>query len=557
MLKNTIHALQWPNNSFNELLITHCRNTLKVNWVGFEDTQSHIHHYKVCVKSITDQNICGINETKLIYRGDSIVISDLDLKHTVPHIARVEVCNNVNLCVNRSSKHFAIDDTAPVIDIPAHVITYASLKPDTQFDNSYFSVSWGMHDQESPMYQYTVSLVSHDDGAIPVDNLIVGNVNSTTVPLPDNHLLNDGTLYTAKIVGCNSAYLCTMSETDEFLVDSSPPTLGGFVQPMKWERKKSGNGTLIHLSWQGFGDPHSEVAFYYITVSSSYSGSDLSGRIITVLHNSSLEIQTTFLNIAGNVVNGTTLYLSIWAENGVGLKTDVKKSSVIAFKTKHNKGDLIVEMHSCETFYCTQDCTCAVVNAKCGISFGCVNSSDSAAVVSVFDGLFGHDIMYTPSQTCLPGYWMSDYNASDVLRYEWSVGMYGQSPGAGVLSEKVWFDVDMHDCALYCLPSGSIPLEQGQTYAFYTRVWHNENEYTVYQSDGVTIDFTPPAIGKGRHVKDTDAGFEDDIDFTQRIQGFFAEWENVFTDVESGIVRYEVTVGHTPGGKYLIVLTVK
>ena len=196
-----------------------------------------------------------------------------------------------------------------------------------------------------------------------------------------------------------------------------------------------------------------------------------------------------------------------------------------------------------------------MVNQQCindGTPEPCIeiNVTDSDNTVSVFDGLYNTSLLFTPSSTCLPGYWVSSFSKEDVFRYEWSVSMLGYDAGFGIfdmIEDKIWFDVEMYDRAVFCQASNST-LSEGEFYHYHTRAWHGANTYSVYKSQGVLIDTSPPAVGMGRHIRDTDSGFEREIDFTSRLHGIFADWENVFSDVQSGIQRFLVAVGTSPGG---------
>ena len=136
--------------------------------------------------------------------------------------------------------------------------------------------------------------------------------------------------------------------------------------------------------------------------------------------------------------------------------------------------------------------TCAVVNQKCVTNVPpppCrkINSTDSTNHVAVFDGVFDPDVSLIASSVCLPGFWISNYSSVPDIRYEWSVGMKGHDPGFGIFDpiiDKMWFDVEVYDRGVYCLPSTASPLLNGEYYSFYSRVWHGFSNYTTYQSNG-------------------------------------------------------------------------
>ena len=299
-----------------------------MQWIGFFDEESAIHHYTVCVTSmVAPGQSCDIHSGTNIYTGNDVTLTNLNLKPLEKYFVQVTACNNVNLCSKGTSKPFTIDISPPVVTSNISLTTYSSLKPNTQFDRSYISFSWKMEDAESPMFQYIISLDSHHDGEIPVSDLKLGDITSTTIAL-SNHL-KDGSLYYAEIIGCNAALLCTVSKSEGILVDSSIPLLGAFVDPMYWANTPA--GANLDLAWNYFTDPHSGVAKYHIMISSAYNGFDLSNGIITVSHNYTSTTQRLVVFLPGYKLEANSrVYLSIWAENGVGLTSDAAKASVFS-----------------------------------------------------------------------------------------------------------------------------------------------------------------------------------------------------------------------------------
>ena len=530
------------------------RSAVRIHWLGFEDEQSGIHHYTVCLS--TGNGHCNVYVKEGIY-GNEAILSNISLIDGETYTAQVTACNKVHLCSAGISQPFTIDITPPEVVTNIHLTSTNSLAPNTQFDGSYVSFAWKMTDDKIPLTLYTLSLTSHHDGEIPLNNLVLGDITSTTIALPQSDRLRDGYRYSGKVIGCNAAHLCTVSETNSFLVDSSPPLLGGFVEPMKWSSNAS--GTTLDIAWEGFSDPHSNVKKYYITVSSGYNGFDLSNGVFEVKHDKLAYTQRSSLLLQDiKLEMNSKIYLSIWAENNVGLASDAGKVSVLVLRHGKDFGRLEIEKHGCEVHYCNNDCTCAVVNQKCtpsDISEPCVelNATDTDALL-VYDGIYDSPTVLTPSTACLPGFWISNYSSPEVTRYEWSVSMFGQEAGEGIfdiINEKIWFDIEMYDRAVFCLPNDQ-SLIQAQRYIYHVRAWHDQNSYTIYKSPGVLIDSTPPVINLGSLVKDTDPDFSGEIDFTDRSRGIYAEWRDVFSDAECGIVQYYVAVGVTSGGKYTI-----
>ena len=519
-------------------------------WEGFFDNESGIHKYSVCLSTLT-KGSCDVHSHENIYSGNDIVLFDLNLKPYTEYFVTVVACNNVNLCSESSSRPFVIDNSPPNSLTNVTLTTYSSLKPNTQFDNTYISIAWEMEDLESPMYEYIISMKSHHDGEIPIFDLRLGDIKSTTIPLRSDNYLKDGSIYFVEVLGCNSAFLCTLSSSNGILVDSSRPVLGGFVSPMFW--KNSASGVALDLAWKGFADPHSGILQYHIMISTAYNGYDLSNGVITVSHNASIDTQRKYVFLPGHSLEEYSIvYLSIWAENGVGLKSDAAKASVTSVALSADSGLFEIEKHSCEIHYCTGDCTCAVVNQKCVMDSPieeCTHLNETDNNINVYDGLYNTVVQYTPSSHCLAGYWINNVT-EDLFRYEWSVSMLGYDAGIGILDiheDKIWFDVELYDRSVFC-HTGNSTFSEGMIYNYHTRVWYGPNTYSIHKSSGVMIDISPPSVGMGRHIKDTDADSKEEIDYTSRLYGIYSDWENVFSDQQSGIDRFHVAVGTESGG---------
>lgn len=134
------------------------------------------------------------------------------------------------------------------------------------------------------------------------------------------------------------------------------------------------------------------------------------------------------------------IYITIWAENGVGLLTNAAKISlfvlpqdkgeiysnhnqkVLQKEQQHKSGILKIEKHSCDVEYCNYDCTCAIVDGYCvpdGVRHSCTernNTSELYSGVDVLDGLYGQSHVITASSVCLTGYWVSHFMPEELTR---------------------------------------------------------------------------------------------------------------------------------------------
>jgi hypothetical protein len=303
-------------------------------------------------------------------------------------------------------------------------------------------------------------------------------VNRITIPFKETNLLKDGYIYDVKVTGCNAANLCNTTISENFLVDSSPPTIGGLIEPMSWHSADGLN--YVILRWAGYEDEHSGIENYFLTISSDYSGNDLSKGVLQVPHN----VSTTDQEISVPIANAKTrlqhdvIYVTIMAENKVGLKTHVSKSSLYLAPD----GQIKFQNHSCEVKYCNKDCTCAVLLESCydtNLPYQCNIHNETGNINNMIQiGLNNKTMEFSPSVRCLPGFWyVSDYLAQ---RYEWSVSIAGQDAGYGIddLPMNKFYDVELYNKAIYCAYEKSPSLKGAYkcfSYHFYIIIICPEN----------------------------------------------------------------------------------
>ncbi len=483
-------------------------------------------------------------------------VTELSLNTSVQYVVEVVATNNVGLSVSAVSLPFVVDDTPPECVLsPQFDVASFSLRPGTQFDRSVLSMSWLFRDEESPVWTHSVSLLTHHDGHVPVSRVLLGDVTRATLSLQANQQLQDGNRYVARLDACNAAGLCTTAHSPDILIDSSPPEIGGFVEPLTWQNVDA-QKSVIMLSWSGFDDAHSGIALYHVQIGSSYSGSELSGGVISVPHNDSATVQNVAAELAANIVPYSMLYVSIWAENGAGLVSDTAKVGLLALKTGSEHGRLEIEKHSCDFHYCNRDCTCAVLHRPCAAGDqipDCLEPLPVPDVLRVIDGSPGHAVTMTASSTCLRAFWTLTSPAHTISRYEWTVGLQGDEPGSPIFDlvrDKVWHDVDLQEQNVYCLP-GNRSLSHGGRYVYYLRAWHSFSEWSVHESPGVLVDSTPPAL-TSRWVREMDSTFSHELDFTTDATVLYLDWASVFRDAESGVQHYIMSVGTTAGGNELV-----
>ncbi|XP_053400343.1 uncharacterized protein LOC123557990 [Mercenaria mercenaria] len=543
-------------------------NWLHVHWVGFEDPQSRIDHYEVFVgTSIGECNIMQKFNTGL---KTNIIKTELHLPVKTNLYATVTAYNKIGMNVSYTSDSFQIDDRSPVVEqIPRFInpLTFDE-EPVVQWEKSILKMSWLFKDQESPIINHRISLYTHHEGHTPVEYIYVGSQNNFTINLAHKEWLHNGDIYYVKVTSCNAASLCSASQSADLLIDTTPPHVGGFKQPLKWTNYKdalNGTDTNLTLTWYGFHDQESHIKSFYITVSRSYSGQELTGGTFTFNTENITNEYTCEVPLVENIFQDELLILSIWAENQAGLMSSVARISVYVLSETTNNdeslkhGALEIEKHSCDIHFCNNDCTCAVFGQPCiyfesslicnEINSSVVNSLGYPTVDVRFGYTFEQNQTVTASSSCLSGTWKSVNSLHNAIeRYEWSIGLAGQPIGEGIFdlrAEQPWNDVGIREEITHCLPVNR-SLIHSESYILYIRAWYSHDEYATFTSRPIMIDQSAPAVTRGKFIKDSDVSCILDYDFIDWTQNITACWSGVFSEQQGSITHYTVALGTLP-----------
>ncbi|XP_048259497.1 uncharacterized protein LOC124148456 isoform X1 [Haliotis rufescens] len=540
------------------------RSYVHSKWVGFEDAETGIHHFECCIgQTLHSCDIMNFTNTAL---SDSYLASGLHLPVSVPLFVTVRAYNPVGLFVEAVSPSFEVDDTAPkAIDRPVFMST-APDGPDNitiQWDNSLLYSKWKFIDDGSPIHKHILTFKTYHESAVAVEQITLGPQTNHLLILQKDKRLRNGDKYQLSVTSCNRAGLCTTSHSNDILIDSTSPILGGFKPPLTWQTM-SINGsevTFVNLTWYGFSDAESNISCYHINVGTSYEGGELTHDTITVNHDPSVKEQSSTIQLT-QTLHGGKIVLSIWAENSALLLSPVGKVtvSVVATNTKTGReGILELQRHSCDTHYCTDDCTCAVVERKCNppsTPVDCHDMSNSTSHkhpdVRIYPGARNLSGFYAiPSLSCIAGHWETTF---DIQRYEWSMGLLNEPFGAGIFTagESTWYDVGKRTETVHCLPYGRA-LEHGEDYVIYIRAWYSDSEYRVFTSPSIRVDHTPPSVRRGRALKDSDSTCNRDFDiFHSNHSDITACWQGLFQETQTNIEEYSVWAGVTKYGTDLL-----
>ncbi|WAR31701.1 hypothetical protein MAR_034243 [Mya arenaria] len=505
--------------------------SLKLQWAGFEDPQSDIDHFEVCLGR--QKSMCDIVPSFNALLHSYMIKSNISLPIKTPIFATVWAFNGVGMNVSSASDAILVDVTAPYNKIkPSIMLDYNTVKDKTaQWEKSIIKTT-------KARYLITSYL------SLPI--------------MKDTHPLKN----------CNAAGLCSTEKTNDILIDSTPPHQGGLKPQMLWENYRDTNGLYsnVSLTWYGFYDQESGIERYYVTVSRYFSKQELSGGVLIQNHDNTSEEQHGNFTLTEALKTDDLIIVSVWTANSVGLNSSVARVSLFALSSvtspviENQRGILELEKHSCDVHFCNKDCTCAIVGKPCieaETNMTCVeidafNTTDiDLTRFAVFGGLQFKPLTLTASSACLAGHWTQVEHSRKVTgihRFEWSIGIHNQPYGEGIFDlqkEFPWVDIGLRQEFVHCLPINR-SLIHGELYDIYVKTWYGPSEFAIFTSKSIKVDQTPPSVLRGRYIIEGMENCATDLDFIDWTDEISACWSGVFSEQQSDIQHYLVALGTSP-----------
>ena len=558
-------------------IVCYYSNYVTAHWSGFHDVHSAIAYYQFY--SGSQPNASNIVSPFVVDASQTAVAISLPtpLIHNSTVYSTVVAYNGAGLTAVVTTDGMKIITEAPAfISSPFIDVFWAgALLSNTQYDNSVIRLVSNISDHSYTVTHYSWAVYSTRQVALPVPPLI-SHVSDGIVLTGLS--LSDGDEYYAEVDACNSAGLCSKGNTMKYFIDSSPPIDGYFavqtssveqvfgrVETMTWRNSPILENSRIRLYFAGFSDPHSGIEHYYCSVGTSYSTSHLTGGF-KLLEPQQVNTQGTHLadvTLTRQLNLDEVLYISLWAENGVGLNSRVVQASFSLTSISSLDGTLdLLRTSTCSIDSCLGHCTCAARGDLCvppaSTSCNLINTEDLPhdMHINVTDTVpqmlrpITNGRLYTASSDKLAVQWQA-FTPNVVQWFEWSVGISGSSPGTGLLdttNEQIWFNAGTNLSAVFSA-SPLYPLTTGLTYVFHVRAWYNDTAYAVFVSPGVTVDTTGPQIVEGFRTSEVMAGIAD-IDHVSSPSTINVTWQGVFEQLVSSYdIQYEIAIGDVPAGK--------
>ena len=529
-------------------------------------------HFESCIG--TSPETCDITPKFNCFLESSHIKVGLNLPENTNLYVTVTGFNKNGQNASTSSQPFIIDSTAPnTLLKPSFYTNYTRFEATTaQWDKSVLRLIWKFEDSQSPIVRHIVSLRTHHEGHTPVEHIELGQETKLTINLDEKHWLQNGDTYKAIVTACNAAGLCSSSESDDLLIDSTPPHLGGFKPAMTWQNFPNGTNkvvSVVNLTWYGFHDQESGIRKYYIGIGRTYTENELTNGLVEIdAVANNVDMNASF-SVNDGLLPDEKIVASIVAENNAGLKSRIGRVTLLALASSSSgkstaNGRLELEKHSCDIHFCNKDCTCAVVGQVCTdvkTNITCNQLSVSLdhqqnISVRVYGGMSNEPQNITASSSCLAGHWIVDEGEHLIKRFEWTLGIKDMPYGDGIfdlINERPWMDVGKFQNGVHCL-SENRTFEHRIEYVLYVKAWFALDHYIIFESPPIMVDASPPAIKRGRFVIDSDATCKSDYDFIDWTDNMVACWDNVFNEGQGRIIYFTVGLGTRPGCKFRSVL---
>lgn len=492
----------------------------------------------------TSRSVCDIEGKKNIRLETSGTLYDLNLPEHTEIFMILTAWNKAGLSTVTSSDGIQIDTSSPIL---SQIPTISnSNRYGFVIDRSFLNISWYFYDNNTPIVRCIVNIKSHHGRHVDVH---LSAKNFLTLSLKKNDWLQNGNTYYFSVTACNAAELCSTANGENFTVDSTPPHFGHFLDGT-WSNLES----KIELHIKNFSDFESGIIGYFVAIGETYGSDEISKGIIYFQHFGNWnDKQQITIKLYRNLTVNEKIYLSLWSSNRAGLNSSIRHFALFVSRTLSiHEGHLILEKHSCNAEYCNYDCTCSVFKDKCTELVSTTPTCSETNITNLFSvftvkiGL-NNGSKFSLSSQCLHAQW--ERNTTHAKRHEWSFGIEGRPIGFGIFdshSEQVWHDVSNNNNVIHCL-SNNRSLEHGRSYIAYLKAWWSFSDFTIFQSEPMLVDLTPPSVRRGKYIVDSNGDCTRDIDYISS-NNITTCWGNVFSDQQSGIFCYKVYIGTHPGG---------
>ena len=570
-------------------------NILYASWSGFSENESTIHHYELAFgTSSNSSNVQPFTNVGLITSASSSNLQLSKLKSGVIYYAHVVAYNILGIRSDiATSDGVLVETTPPVFTSPV------SDGPDFGLDYDYsnnltsLQLNWKCKDKDSGLRQVFVGL-----GTQPGIQDIVAY--RSVLPYQNTHKfdglnLTKGLKHFSTVECINNVGLQYSMSSDGVIIDSTTPMLRYVSVGDKpyHDSPHIAQGSLVKANWK-FVDFESGVYRYEVSIHGMQNNVPIVGPWAFLGNQTSQSFQLT-----NNDLRHKKRYvLSVAAFNGASLRssavsnsflvdgtspvcTDVHDATIDGTKTRFSgfisKLMINARCNDDETGIFTFEFAIKDLNtSEYVLPFHRPKATSASTSLNIVDG-FGKQLVklqsggfyqvglrVTNNVGLTSMYWtlgvtidtsgpifrrvISSYNVdSDALEVVWD--LFDRESG---IKSHFWclgvspIDECRENFTLISqnvsrLLIDKISLKLGQTYYVYLKAINHAGLSTLYVSNGVVVDRTPPLAGR----VSADFALSEDYDGNPNTTdgaSFPVSW-NGFNDDESGVTKYKWAIG--------------
>ena len=200
-----------------------------------------------------------------------------------------------------------------------------------------------------------------------------------------------------------------------------------------------------------------------------------------------------------------------------------------------------VEFQSGTVYFVAVRVTNLVALSSTGTSDGFLVDLTPPVCEFVRDGHGETDIDFLQTLSVLRGAWRCDDPETGTPDVEWGVKAVDKVTGSAAIVNEYVSSQGATQAA-----TADVVLTHGTQYLWSVIATNRAGSSVTVDSDGVTIDSTPPVAGRVRDIAEPASDDGSDMQFTSVTVSLAASWDS-FGDPESGIATYQIGWGTAPG----------
>ena len=533
------------------------RTHASAHWFAFSDAESGIDHFIACLG--TPNNECSEGEQN-VGRLTHVEFTNLNLVDGRTYVWTITAVSGAGLDVAARSDGWTVDFSAPVttsafvVDGWPDADGNPAVDADTLTDRSFFEVSWGGYeDVVSSIVGYRVWLGS-TEGADNIAAAVTLDASQHMFAFSDlTSAIGSGGFVVATVEAIDSAGNVASLSSDGAFVDDTPPVAPTDEHAIVETAVNSTAAAGSHLSdldivgtpelrvaWNAFEDSESGIDRYEVQVEDVTDGSSA-----VVLEWSSVGTATEFQHVSLPLLHAHTYTVRVRAYNGAGAHSELLSDGVAVDLTPpvaakvydgalHADGD--VSLSSTPGVVAAHWDPFAEPDSSLHHYTWCVGTAPGKG-----DVVACHDVGLALSATARVGGGQSQTEDAEVDLAALLAPVYGSEVAAAVATAGVLADGSVTPEVVAAIPATNAKLPT--YYSTVTAVSELGFVATSY-SDGVRIDVQPPVAGM---ILDSADPFEADIDLQTSLSAVSVSWID-WAEFQTSLVRFEATVGTTPGG---------